>query len=743
VKKQTEPAGFPRLVSSQIKFLKMKTPPLLIGATLLFWGWQTGFWPVAIPMAVILEGSRVIKMRWEFSDDEFARIWTFCTVLFLAAMFFAFNSNGGPSDIGELFQNPNATSERNAGNASTMTVDALVRWLPMIFFLFVVAQTFSQGDNIPLEAVSWYLRSRFKKARKRGQPLPPSRRFDVLYPYMAVCLFSASGHAAEDDYFYYGLCFLIGWALWTRRSRRFALPVWVGTFAVAVIAGYWGQHGFTQLVRMAGEYDPQFLSFFWHPKPNPEESMTSIGNIDHMKLSGKIIIRLQPRKGAEVPLYLREASYRKLEEYNYSDHSSYHEHKQLQLSWDAGITNNDFPEVTETPRDSGMWPLHPASASKSVVTIACYLDGINQNNKDPYGVLPLPTDCSRLENLHAYFVYQNNIGAVLAEGPRLAIFDARFGSGQILDASPETDTYATNQDLFVPPGEVPALKKVISQLNVSGKSDEQKIMTVGNFFANNFKYTLWQDVSKTLSTNATPLAQFLLVTRSGHCEYFATATVLLLRELGIPARYAVGYYVHETSGDGYVVRMRDGHAWCLVWNKKNRDWENFDTTPGTWIAEEEERASPFQFISDFQSWAEFEVLRFFYYSHSNVREYVFWALIPALAFLLYRIFRSTRRHKKNPEPVFTGRPGLDSEFYRLEQKLVQMGTLREPGETLSIWLQRATKEPRLADLKQPLENVLRLHYRYRFDPGGLNPTERRALRKDVEACLSATYGRIL
>jgi transglutaminase-like putative cysteine protease len=49
-------------------------------------------------------------------------------------------------------------------------------------------------------------------------------------------------------------------------------------------------------------------------------------------------------------------------------------------------------------------------------------------------------------------------------------------------------------------------------------------------------------------TNETPLARFLLRTRSGHCEYFATATVLLLRQLGIPARYAVGYAVHEASG---------------------------------------------------------------------------------------------------------------------------------------------------------------------------------------------------
>ena len=705
-----------------------------MGAALLFWGWQADFLPEAIAMASILESSRFIKARWEFSDDEFTRVLTFCSVLFLAAMIFAFNSNSGPSDFGQLLQNPNATSERNAGNASTLTVDALIRWLPMIFFLFVVAQTFSPSNNVPLEAISFYLRSRMKKARKRGFALPVSRRIDVSYPYFALCLFSASGHPAQDDYFYYGLCVLILWALWPQRSRRFISPVFFGTFAVAAAAGYWGQHGFIQLVRMAGEYDPQFLSFFWHPRTNPEESMTSIGNIGRMKLSGKIIIRLEPENNTPPPVYLREASYRKLEEISY--------HDRRQLSWDAGITNNDFPEVSETPRDSGMWPLHPAPANKSLVNIACYLDGMNQNNKDPEGLLPLPADCNRLENLHAYFVYQNSIGAVQAEGPRLLIFDARFGSGSIQDAPPESDTYTTNQDLFVPPAETPALDQVISQLNVSNKSDAEKISAVSSFFANNFTYSLWQeDSSKMSGTNSTPLARFLLQTKSGHCEYFATATVLLLRELGIPARYAIGYYVHEQSGHGYVVRMRDGHAWCLVWDKKNRVWQNFDTTPGSWIEEEEERASPLQFLSDFQSWAEFQVLRFFYYSHSNIREYVFWALIPALAFLLYRIFRSSHRHVKEEEPVRGDRPGLDSEFYRLEQKLIQIGSVREPGEPLSAWLQRVTKDPHLTGLKQPLENLLLLHYRYRFDPSGLDSTERKTLRREVEECLSVASRR--
>jgi hypothetical protein len=714
----------------------MKTPPLLMGVTLLFWGWQAGFLPEAVGMAFILEGSRAIKTRWEFSDDEFTRVLTFCSVLFLAAMIFAFNSNSGPTDFGQLLQNPNATSERNAGNASTLTVDALIRWLPMIFFLFMVAQTFSPGNSVPLEAISLYLRSRMKRARKRGQVLPPSRRIDISYPYFALCLFSASGHPAQDDYFYYGLCILILWALWPQRSRRFILPVFLGTFALAAAAGYWGQHGFIQLVRMAGEYDPQFLSLFWHPRTNPEESMTSIGDIGRKKLSGKIIIRLMPENGAPVPVYLREASYRKLEEINY--------HDRPQLSWDAGITNNnnDFPEVSETPRDSGIWPLHAAPANKSHVSIACYLDGMNQNNKDPEGLLPLPADCNRLENLHAYFVYQNNIGAVQAEGPRLVIFDACFGSGAIMDVRPESDTYTTNQDLFVPPAEAPAISQIISQLNVSDKSDEEKIAAVSTFFANHFTYSLWQkDPPKIPGTTNTPLAQFLLNTKSGHCEYFATATVLLLRELGIPARYAVGYYVHEQSGNGYVVRMRDGHAWCLLWDKKHNVWQNFDTTPGTWIDEEGDRASPFQFLSDFQSWVQFQVLRFFYYSHSNIREYVFWALIPALAFLLYRIFRSSHRYQKDEEPAHANRPGIDSEFYRLEQKLIQIGAVRERGEPLSLWLRRVTKDPGLAGLKQPLENVLWLHYRYRFDPGGLDSTERQTLRREVEACLSAAANR--
>jgi hypothetical protein len=56
---------------------------------------------------------------------------------------------------------------------------------------------------------------------------------------------------------------------------------------------------------------------------------------------------------------------------------------------------------------------------------------------------------------------------------------------------------------------------------------------------------------------------------------------------------------------------------------------------------------------------------------------------------------------------------------------------------LSVWLARALEEPALADLRAPLQELLRLHYRHRFDPLGLNQQERTALNREVKTCLNA------
>ena len=81
-------------------------------------------------------------------------------------------------------------------------------------------------------------------------------------------------------------------------------------------------------------------------------------------------------------------------------------------------------------------------------------------------------------------------------------------------------------------------------------------------------------------------------------------------------------------------------------------------------------------------------------------------------------------------------PGLDSEFYELEKDLAKRGLGRQPNEPLSAWLQRIDREQAVIRIRGPLGQLLSLHYRYRFDPHGLNPTERDNLRAHAYACLS-------
>ena len=79
---------------------------------------------------------------------------------------------------------------------------------------------------------------------------------------------------------------------------------------------------------------------------------------------------------------------------------------------------------------------------------------------------------------------------------------------------------------------------------------------------------------------ADPLATFLYDTRRGHCEYFASSMVLLLRAVGVPARLVTGFYGAEWSGweEAWIVRQSYAHAWVEAWIA-GEGWQVFDPTP--------------------------------------------------------------------------------------------------------------------------------------------------------------------
>jgi transglutaminase-like putative cysteine protease len=77
-----------------------------------------------------------------------------------------------------------------------------------------------------------------------------------------------------------------------------------------------------------------------------------------------------------------------------------------------------------------------------------------------------------------------------------------------------------------------------------------------------------------------PLGDFLFSDKAAHCEFFASAAVILMRCVGVPARYVIGYYAHEEEDGDIVVRQRDAHAWAECWIK-GTGWVTIDATPGS------------------------------------------------------------------------------------------------------------------------------------------------------------------
>ena len=691
----------------------MKTPPFLLLATLVFWGWQSGFFLAGALMGLLLESARLIRARWELAAEDFRRVWNFCLLLALALVVFALAANAEGGGLTGLFQASAVNATRSLGLSAT----AFLRWLPMTLFLFIAAQTFNEREAVPLSAISFF-------ARRRRQKFGTAERYlNVSYPYFIVCLFSAGIHANQGTHtYFFGQAALIVWALWSLRSRRFGLAAWLGTLVVVLGIAYAGHIGISQLRQMLEGYNAQWIARFLRQRTDAAFSTTALGQIGELKLSPRIVIRLEPKAGSAPPEYLREASYR-----------IYRSAKQ---TWLAGDLRNEFESLPAEP-DGTTWVLLPRKTNPSVVTIACYLNGWSRELDAPDGLLPLPAGSGRLEQLPVFSLKTSKNGAVLAGGLGFVMFAARYGPGATIDAPPA----GTNFDFDVPANEIPALNQVIAEMNIAGATDAGKLAAVQKFFAGKFTYSTWQGPAKLARTNETVLGRFLLKSRSGHCEYFATATVLLLRQLNIPARYAVGYLVHEKSGHGYVVRGRDAHAWCLAWDERAKTWVDFDTTPGSWVAEEGKRASPLEWLADVSSWIGFQFAKF-RWGQTHLRQYLLWALVPVLVLLLFQIiFRRGRKRRPKPDAgssaVGVSWPGLDSEFYRLERKLAARGAPRQPSEPLSAWLARALADPALADLRAPLQELLRLHYGYRFDPGGLSGEEREALTREAKVCLDA------
>jgi hypothetical protein len=106
----------------------------------------------------------------------------------------------------------------------------------------------------------------------------------------------------------------------------------------------------------------------------------------------------------------------------------------------------------------------------------------------------------------------------------------------------------------------------------------EKTMALLNHLLTNYAYSLETDTNGSRHL----IDEFLFSRKTGYCEHYATAMVLMLRSIGIPSRLVTGFLATEWNefGNYYTVRQRDAHAWVEVYYPQS-GWMTMDPTPSS------------------------------------------------------------------------------------------------------------------------------------------------------------------
>ena len=116
-------------------------------------------------------------------------------------------------------------------------------------------------------------------------------------------------------------------------------------------------------------------------------------------------------------------------------------------------------------------------------------------------------------------------------------------------------------------------------------TDAGRIEAVEDYFRKGFRYSLEHH---SRLRRGDRLLHFIQTSREGHCEFFASGAVILLRLQGIPSRYVTGYTVTELQtehGEYWLARNRNAHAWAEAYDRDRGRWVIVEATPGMNVSE--------------------------------------------------------------------------------------------------------------------------------------------------------------
>jgi transglutaminase-like putative cysteine protease len=198
---------------------------------------------------------------------------------------------------------------------------------------------------------------------------------------------------------------------------------------------------------------------------------------------------------------------------------------------------------------------------------------------------------------------------------------------QMRSAGTDYPAWVAARYLQLPSDLSPRVRELAHEITLDMETPYDAAAAITTYLRTYIRYS--ETISARRPTDLDPLEWFLFDVREGFCSYYASAEVIMLRSLGIPARLAVGFaegdresgrgiYMISQGGTGvwpeaselYLVRQRHAHAWPEVYFP-GLGWVEFEPTASQLplyrpLGDDEsgivDDLSPFYFDDGYERW---------------------------------------------------------------------------------------------------------------------------------------------
>ncbi|MDX8382339.1 MAG: transglutaminase-like domain-containing protein [Ghiorsea sp.] len=645
---------------------------LLIMLGLVFWGINIDALWLGALLAVALFIAYIQRKKYSFEITSFYQMLQLAGLI-LAAVF----------------------SYHWLDDKASQAILPTVKMLPLALLPLLIIQYLHTSLRIPSSTLYFF--------RRGKEAIPAWMDMSVLY--FMLCLFGAGAETPVwvkamaqtesevtplDMMFYFVGIAVLFLALMVIRHLKKPLSyhAWtMGMVALAISLGAGGVFGIHQLQnRLEASINAWILSY-----SDGSKASSAIGAVGRLKLSDEIVFRVESDSRLTSPLLLLEGTYQR-----------YHSNEWYGGSW----KDKNVPLMQE------QWQLYPPLEPLQHLKVY-------QSIKHDVQTFAFPKQTVAIQHLLADSVTIKQGGRVEARGlPEFAAYEVLYNPEYVVKAD------IKHTDLAIPKEEAEIIQQIVHQLNlyrIKAEQGEAKVAEIiHDYFAQEFRYATWID--RTSQGKRTPLAYFLQTSKAGHCEYFATATVLLLRAVGIPARYAVGYSLSEWSDVShmYVVRGRDAHAWAVA--NIQGEWVDWDNTPVNWFEIENKDSSSWLNLNDWFANLGF-IFKKWRYADDEKNTNMWYGILAVLfIFLAVRVLRRVTTKQTIDDERETR--VVDETWLNLEKDLQGAGFKRKKGETVLAWFSRIQDGQWL--------DIAKLYTLKRYSRHGLNPMYQQQFERKIK-----------